>query len=274
MSEQAQSPNTTASRSEIENLVHEQAGRLYQVAYRFCGDRDQAEDLVQEVFLSAYKSWDSFRGDSDIKTWLYTIASRACQRMHRKRSGEPERIGSLDELLPFGDPLIAVVAADQPDAVQQQIHQEAKARLEAEITKLPDDFRVPLILKEIVGFSVRDIAQILGLEDATVKSRVHRARLKLRASVDSVLPRSGEPAPPPAYPEQTCLDLLNAKQESLDRGVAFDDTVICDRCRSVFASLDLTQQVCHDIARSELPKGVRERLEARIRSLGPEKEKT
>jgi RNA polymerase sigma-70 factor (ECF subfamily) len=258
-------PQETAAATAVRRLIEEHGGRLYQLASRFCGNKDEAEDLVQEVFLNAYRSWDSFRGDADERTWLYRIAARACQRMHRKRSGEPEQIASLSDLLPFGTPRIAVIPAEQDDALQQQIAAEAKERLEAEITRLPEDFRVPLILKEIAGFSVREVAEILGLEEATVRSRVHRARLKLRAAVDRVLPRAPEPAPPPKYPEQTCLDLLNAKQESLDRGVAFDNRVICDRCRSVFASLDLTQEVCRDMAKGDLPPGLRDRLVERLR---------
>ena len=247
-------------------MIERHTGSLYQLATRFCGNPDEAEELVQEVFLSAHKGWHNFRGEADEKPWLYTIAARACQRMHRKRSGEPDTIGSLHELLPFGEPLIACIPDEQPDAQQHQILAEARERLEAEITRLPDEFRVPLLLKEIVGFSVREVAQILGLEEATARSRVHRARLKLRSAVDSVLPRTEEPAPPPAYPERTCLDLLEAKQESLDRGVPFDSDVICQRCRSVFASLDLTQQACRQIARNELPEGLRERLLERIGS--------
>jgi len=249
-------------------MIREHGGQLYHLAFRFCGSRDEAEDLVQEVFLNAYKGWDSFRGDSSEKTWLYRIAARACQRMHRKRSGEPDRIGSLHDLLPFGDPLIAVIPSDDDGALEQQVRAEARERLEAEITRLPEDFRVPLILKEIVGFGVREVADILGLEEATARSRVHRARLKLRAAVDKALPRGAEPAPPPAYPEQTCLDLLNAKQEALDRGVPFDGSVICARCRSVFASLDLTQQVCRDLAADELPPEVAERLRERLAGKG------
>ncbi len=256
--------HTDHRESAIPRLVDEYGGQLFQLAYRFCGDRTEAEDLVQEVFLSAFKSWDTFRGDADPKTWLYRIAARACQRMHRKRSGEPDRLESLDTPLPFGDPLIALVPADQPDAVQQQIKAEARERLEAAITDLPDEFRVPLILKELVGFSVREIAGILDLEEGTVRSRVHRARLKLRAAADAVIPRSPTPAPPPAYEERVCLDLLNAKQEALDRGVPFTGEVICDRCRSVFASLDLTQDICRDLSAGELPQGLRERLIERL----------
>ena len=256
-------PSESASDA-VRRLVESHGGQLYGLAKRFCGNADEAEDLVQEVYLQAFKHWDTFRHEASEKSWLFTIAAHACQRMHRRHTGEPERIGSLDELLPFGDPLIAVVPSEQSDELQRQIESDARTRIESAIASLPDEFRIPLVLKEIVGFSVREVAGILGLEEGTVRSRLHRARLKLRAAVDAVIPRTTEAAPPPAYPERTCLDLLNAKQEALDRGVPFDTRVICQRCQSVFASLDLTSQVCHDLAEGELPPGLRERLLERV----------
>ena len=250
--------------SPIARLVREHAGPLYQLACRFCGNPDEADDLVQEVFLQAMRGWDDFRGDASERTWLYRIAARACQRMHRKRAGEPGTIGSLDELLPFGEPLIAAIPAEQDDVQQQQIRAEAIERVEREIAELPDEFRVPLLLKELVGMSTAEVAEVLELEPNTVRSRVHRARLKLRAAVDSAVPRGVGVAPPAAYSEKTCLDLLDAKQDALDRGVPFDSAIICQRCKSVFATLDLTQDACRSISKGELPGDLRKRLLDRL----------
>ncbi len=244
----------------VARLAHEHAAGLYTLGLRFCGDPTKAEDLVQEVFLNALKGWAGFEGRSDPKTWLYTIAARACKRMHRTRSGEPSSIGSLDALLPFDEPLVARVEDGGP--LGEQVRREARERLEASIVGLPEEFRVPLVLKEIAGFSMPEVAQILGLEEGTVRSRVHRSRLKLRKAIEGALPK-GE-SPPPAYPEQTCMDLLNAKQSALDRGVPFDTSVVCERCRSVFETLDLTKEICRDLAAGQLPEGVRERLAAKL----------
>lgn len=248
------------AREALERLIALYAPQIYALASRLCASPDESEDLVQEVFLRALKGWGTFEGRSSAKTWLYTIAANACKRMHRARAGEPSRIGSLDDLLPFGDPLIAAIPSNADTPEQIQIRAEARRRVEQEIARLPDDFRMPLILKEIVGLSVPETAQILGLEAGTARSRVHRARLKLRQAVDRAMPRQPEPAPPPAYPEQTCLDLLDAKQNALDRGVELDTRVICQRCRSVFASLDLTREVCRELGEGTLPEGLRERL--------------
>ena len=254
-------------RDAMARLVDEQGGLLYSLGMRFCGDAGEAEDLVQETFIQAFRSWDSFEHRSKVSTWLYSIAARVCQRMHRKRVGEPDNIGSLQELLPFGEPKIAQVASDLDEAVVSQIRRESIEEMESSITELPMEFRMPLVLKDIIGLTVPEISEATGIQEGTVKSRVHRARLKLRMLIDGKLPRTEESPPPAAYPIQVCLDLLDAKQSSLDRETEFRSEVICQRCQSVFSSLDLTQDICGELARGQIPEGLRGRLEAAMDEL-------
>lgn len=241
-------------------LVEAQGGRLYALGLRFCGGPHEAEDMVQETFLQAYRNWSQFQGHSSAATWLYTIASRVCQRFHRKKSGEPDRLESLEELLPLGEPLMAVIPGDDDGPLADSIREEARREIEAAITNLSLDFRMPLVLKEIVGFSIAEVACIMGIKEATVKTRLHRARLRLRKAMEQALPT--REVPPPVYSMQVCLDLLQAKQDSLDRGVDFDfpDQVVCERCAELFATLDLAQGICRDIARGELPQGLRRQV--------------
>lgn len=255
-------PNITTSTPAphaITALFEQHAPRLYALGRRLCGGADEAEDLVQETFLQAYRRWETFDGRADPGTWLWTIAARMCQRLHRKRAGEPAKLASYDELLPFRD--VKLASTDAADEAQRA---EARAGVERAIAQLPVEFRLPLVLKEIVGFPVDDVARMLDIKPATVKTRLHRARLKLRQAVDAALPKQPGEAPPPSYSKQVCLDLLAAKQEALDRGVPFDQSIICDRCRTIFAELDLAQSVCHDLASGELPGEVRERVLRRI----------
>lgn len=251
----------------LSRLVDEQGGRLYSLGLKFCGNATEAEDLVQETFILAYQNWESFEGRSKVSTWLYSIAARVCQKMHRKRAGEPDQIGSLEELLPFGEPRIAQTASEMDPADIQMIHIESREDLERAIAEMPQDFRMPLVLKDIIGLTVPEIASVMGMEEGTVKSRVHRARLKLRKLVDDRLPRTPDDVPPAAYPIQVCLDLLEAKQRSLDLNEEFSSEVICQRCQSVFASMDLAQDICQSLAEDHIPEGLNERLRKALSEL-------
>ena len=238
----------------IPRLLEAHGDRLFTLARRFCGNRHEAEDLVQETFLQAWKHWATFRGDSAPETWLYSIAARACQRMHRKRSGEPGHVASLDEF-PVDGPV-----ADSTSPVEEAARREMQAAAEAAIQGLPDVFRMPLILKDIVGLSLRQISEITGVPEATVKTRVYRARMSVREAVDAQLPLRD--APPAAFDRQVCLDLLAAKMEALDRNAEFSlpEARFCDRCSAVMASLDLSQEACTAIGHDRLPEGLRKAL--------------
>jgi predicted RNA polymerase sigma factor len=128
---------------------------------------------------------------------------------------------------------------------------------------LPIEFRLPLVLTDIAELSIAEAAEVLGLKPATVKTRVHRARLKLRKALDRSLPQKEEPRTEPA---EVCLSMLEAKQEALDRGVAFpySDRALCERCRAVFATLDLGREACSALGTGALPPALRERLRRRL----------
>jgi RNA polymerase sigma-70 factor (ECF subfamily) len=226
--------------SPVERLAREQRPRLYRVGLGFCGNHADAEDLVQETLLRAVRAWDRFEGRADPATWLYRIASRVCMRMRRRRAGQPASIESID-----ADPSFSERSMVDLDALAREQESGAAAdALRAGIVALPAAFRLPLVLKEIAGLSIEATADVLGLKPQTVKTRLHRARLRLRRAVARELPaRAGAP---PAYDRQVCMDLLRAKQGALDRGVPFEPPggVVCERCRSVFGALDLVRDLC------------------------------
>ena len=147
-----------------------------------------------------------------------------------------------------------------------QIRSEAKEHIEHAITRLPAPFRMPLILKEILGLPVTDVAEILGVKPATIKTRLHRARHVLRDELTEHLPKRD--APPAAYPKRVCMDLLRSKQEALDRGARFPipQAEMCDRCRAVFASMDLSQEVCEQLDDKVMPDRLRSMILADIRA--------
>lgn len=233
------------------------ASMIRGLAWRLSGSEDEADEILQETFLEAQRSWTRFEGRSKASTWLGGIAIRRWKRRHRRRVGEPARIPSLDELLPFGETTSSVIPATGDTPLEQVIRNEAASAVHQAILELPDDFRVPLVMKEMLELPIADVAAALDLNQQTVKSRLHRARLRMREAMRSRLPQS--PAVDPAYDRQTCIDLLNAKLEALDAGRVFPvaDEVLCGRCSAVFAELDLTADLCRDCSGSEPSEALR-----------------
>jgi RNA polymerase sigma-70 factor (ECF subfamily) len=244
----------------IPELLETHGGRIYGLGLRLCGNPQDAEDLVQETFLRAFRGWGQFEGRSDPGTWLYSIAARACRRMHRKRSGEPRTMESYTQLLPAGEAGVPDVASGEASALDEQVRREARSAVEIAIAKLPTTFRLPLVLKEIADFSLSEVAAILAIKEATVKTRVHRARLMLRRELADHLPQRD--APPPDHSRRICLDLLRLKQEAMDRNAPFPLPAgeLCERCRATFDTLDLAKGFCLDIGRGQLPEPLRRQV--------------
>lgn len=253
----AATPDNDDAREAIDQLVAEHGGTLYGLGLRICGSPQAAEDMVQETFLDAYRGWHGFENRAQVTTWLYTIAKRACQRLHRPRAGQPPSMEPLEALLPGEGDTVADVSGAGP--LDETLRREAAERVDRALAELPMDFRLPLVLVDLAELPIADVARVLDLPKNTVKTRVHRARLKLRRAVDEGLPQKQAAAP---AQKNTCLAMLQAKQEALDRGVPLPvaESEICDRCRSVFATLDLSRDACRAIRSGQLPEEVRRAL--------------
>lgn len=253
------------ARAAVSALVEVAGGRLLALARRLCGNMADAEDLVQEVFLTALRKWDGFRGESEPTTWLYTIAARACRRRSMGRGRVGGRTGGpravpLAELMPWSEDGMSRLGTDACDAAERS---EAIERLRGEIVRLPEHLRLPLVLREVLALSVEDTAAALGLAEGTVKSRLHRARLELRRVMVERARRV--PAPAPLYERAVCLDLLRAKlaaMDSPDERVrrAIPQAEVCARCRAVFRELDVVGEACASLAEGKMPARVYERI--------------
>jgi RNA polymerase sigma-70 factor (ECF subfamily) len=233
------------ARPGFEEMAVRTRPRLLRTAAALCRNPDEAQDLVQDTLVQAYRKWDQFEGRSDATTWLYTIAARLCRRRHRRRAGEPQRLEPLADLLPSSEgPLVDPATVNPHDTLARE---ELRRVVTQAIAGLPPAFRLPLVLVDIAELPIADAARVLGLKPATVKTRVHRARLKLRTVLAGALPKGRTVAC--THERRVCLDLLEAKQQALDRGVPFalSEAELCDRCRSVMATLDLGKEVCRTL---------------------------
>jgi RNA polymerase sigma-70 factor (ECF subfamily) len=156
---------------------------------RMCGQRDDAEEVLQETLLKAYLSLRDLRSPAALKAWVYRVAANACHRMRRHGAHEPAEELSLDEVLPQpGEDGSPPEIADWSDLPLDRLLQgELHARLDAAILSLPHDFRIVLVLRDQEGFSTRETADLLGISESLAKVRLHRARLAVRRSLDGYL---------------------------------------------------------------------------------------
>ncbi len=225
-----------------------------------CGSHEDAEDLVQETFLRAFHSWKNYRGLSAPSTWLFTIAARTCKRFHRRKKDAPTHFESFNELIPSDEEGFLDVSSPDLSPLDGVLRQEAREAVEYGLSTMPAPFRIALILKDLGEFSAEDVAEILGIKEATVKTRVYRGRLHLAKQLKKRLPKKKEA--PPDFDLQVCFAVFKAKMDALDQGRRFKmpDDHVCHRCASMFASLDMSLDACRDVRQGGIPDSLRQIL--------------
>jgi RNA polymerase sigma-70 factor (ECF subfamily) len=158
-------------RTTFERLVEEYADRIYNVALRITGQPSDAEDAMQEAFVSAYRAWASFRGEASPSTWLYRIAVNAA--LARVRSRHP-----VEYLNEIG---IEIEVQDwAAEALEVAQRAELREQLLNGLSLLEPDQRAVLVLRDIDGLSTAEAAEALDISEQALKSRLHRARALLR----------------------------------------------------------------------------------------------
>ncbi|MDQ3211673.1 MAG: RNA polymerase sigma factor [Acidobacteriota bacterium] len=160
----------------FEELYRAHAGKLFSVACRILGNVSDAEDVLQEVFLSAHRKLDGFRGESALATWLYRLATNQCLDYLRSRAA---RTGELTETL---DEEPGLYEPGRTGLADQTV---AKMDLERALTQLPAGCRAAFVLHDVQGLEHREVAEALGIAEGTSKSQVHKARLRLRTLLGS-----------------------------------------------------------------------------------------
>jgi RNA polymerase sigma-70 factor (ECF subfamily) len=161
----------------FDELYRRHAGRLYSLAFRMAGSAQEAEDLLQEVFLHAHRKLGSFRGDSTLGTWLYRLAVNQCLDFLRGRQNRMNRASTSFDDEGVEEPV--AVAPAVPTAV-------SRIDLERAIARLPPGCRAAFVLHDVEGFDHHEVGRLLGVSEGTSKSQVHKARMKLRAMLSGV----------------------------------------------------------------------------------------
>jgi RNA polymerase sigma-70 factor (ECF subfamily) len=167
-------------REAFARLVDETSGHIYRVALKILGNEQDAEDVLQETYIKAFHSLPSFEGRSGLTTWLYRIAVNEALMMVRKR--KPQTV-SVEENNTFdaeaeSESMQIVDFCCLPEG--ELLSSESRRFLDQAIQNLPDTLRVVFVMRDIEGLSIEETAEALGLSESNVKTRLLRARLRLR----------------------------------------------------------------------------------------------
>jgi RNA polymerase sigma-70 factor (ECF subfamily) len=231
-------------RRALDALLVQLEPSVYKFGLKLCRDDETAREVLQETLLTTVRHLGTFRGDAALSTWLYSIARSVCIKQRRRSKFAPAVVEPLEAAADA--PASATGArAERPDDSLERA--EVRARLDHAIASLEPMYRDVLVLRDVEGLSAAEVAEALDLSVDAVKSRLHRARLRVREAVAPVL---GAAAPPgPSCPDVAAL--LSARLEGeispetcqeLERHLAG-----CARCRDVCDTLRATLRMCQAV---------------------------
>ena len=161
--------------SKFAQIAEENAGFVFNVAYRMMGNHHDAEEVAQDAFVSAFRARDRFRGDSQATTWLYRITVNAAL-MRLRRDKRRKEMTVSEDARPDA-PSTDLVELPGPAALNSELGD----RLAAAVDELPDDLKTAVVLRDIQGLSNSEAAEILDVSIPAIKARLHRGRVALRA---------------------------------------------------------------------------------------------
>ncbi len=170
-------------------IVRTYQQRVFNIVFRFLGNREEAEDVAQDVFVTVYQNAQNFRGDSKFSTWLYRVTVNHCKNRLKYLKRRGRHMGRpLDEVAEHlmaqgsGETQPAFHAAiPRPDELAQG--RQLEALILREMGKMDEDHRLLVVLRDIQGMSYQEMADVTGLNVGTIKSRLHRARLALKEAL-------------------------------------------------------------------------------------------
>lgn len=170
----------SGDRKALSELVKKYEQTVYNFAFKFCRNKEKAENTMQETFVSMVKSLNQFGGKSKLSTWLYTVVSNHC--LMQARSEKKHIHSSIDDEETYIDEKEISDWDVTPDRVTE--NSELKEVLDEAILKLQDDYRIVFLLRDVEGFSTEETGNMMGLSIPAVKSRLHRARAFLRNEIN------------------------------------------------------------------------------------------
>ncbi len=253
----------------LEELLQEYQARIYRFGLKMCRNPQDAEDVLQDTLIAMARGVRDFRGASSVSTWLYGIARSYCIKKRRKSKFAPafdERIDGL-ERSPGHEPRDRGQAPDEALASKQ-----IESALDHAIRALEPMYREVLLLRDVEGLTAREVAEVLHISAQAVKSRLHRARLSVRAHMAPLLDLPSATALPPGCPDVVGLFSRHLEGE-IDASTCIEmerHVESCPHCRSTCDSLKQTLALCHASGPgSDVPREVQAAVRQAIGAIAP-----
>ena len=263
-------------RGDDEALEHALAllqNTVFSFSMKVCGQRQDAEDTMQDVLVKSVPYLPKFDSPKALAVWLYKVAKNRCLMSRRKSKFAPKEDLSLEELMPDQHELEQLSGGGSINPETFAIRSEEAGRLREAIHKLPPQYRIVLVLRDMEGLSDKEVAEITGLRTGTVRVRLHRARLFVRrelmktrrprrgAKIEAIRSRVGTPEPTrPTQCKAMFAELSNYLDEQIDESLCEElekHLDGCYPCKAFLASLQSTIEKCR-----RLPTAALDRIKA------------
>ncbi len=251
-------------RAALEALLERHQAQVYRFGMRMCRDPEDAKDVLQDTLLAMARGVRDFRGASSLSTWLYSVARSFCIKKRRRSKFAPAQEHSVER-----DAASKRVADGKPAPDEAMATRQVERALERAIAELEPMYREVLLLRDVEGLTAPEVAEVLGIGVTAVKSRLHRARLAVRAAIAPQLdiPLAEAPASP------TCPDVLAMFSRHLEDDISAQvcaemerHVQSCSRCAAQCDSLKRTLALCRTTApTTEVPPALQESVKVELR---------
>jgi RNA polymerase sigma-70 factor (ECF subfamily) len=255
--EQARAGDMTA----LEELLKTVQPQIYRFGMKMCRHAEDAEDVLQDTMLAVARSVRDFRGNSSMSTWLYSIARNSCVKKRRKSKYAPAEEESLEELERSAGSL---ESADEDPHTQVESKQ-AWEQVGVALQKLDPEHREVLLLRDVEGLSAKEVAEVIGVSVAAVKSRLHRARSELREQLAPAAASEIKPG---------CVDIRTIFSQHLEGELASEicstmeaHVENCPQCEAECKGLNEALQICRTSPCDAPPAATQARVDAAIRTV-------
>jgi len=170
-------------REAFRQMVEQNKDKVVNTCFGFVHQKEDAEDIAQDVFIEAWLSYHKFRGEASLSTWLYRIAVNKSLDALRKQKTK-KYIGLFKNLLQLGDEAVDKIKHTEPDPLQQIEHYEREQALYKALDKIPVNQRIAITLSKFEDLSMKEIAEVIETSESAVESLLSRAKVSLRKHLD------------------------------------------------------------------------------------------